>query len=88
MPRSPVQCCGRNLLYSNAVYRVIQTYAVGGHVPVFELNEVQRQVPEFWQGKRIIEMQKERPRWFSKNLLQKTTQQPSDSTDVKPTDLA
>ncbi|CAH2105590.1 unnamed protein product [Euphydryas editha] len=43
---------------------------------------------EFWQGKRIIEMKKERPQWFSKNLLQKTTQQPSESKDVKPTDLA
>nr|NP_001298805.1 39S ribosomal protein L32, mitochondrial [Papilio xuthus]BAM18400.1 mitochondrial ribosomal protein L32 [Papilio xuthus] len=43
---------------------------------------------EFWNGKRIVEMKKERPQWFSKNLLQKSTQQPSDSTDVKPTDLA
>ncbi|XP_072939527.1 large ribosomal subunit protein bL32m [Epargyreus clarus] len=43
---------------------------------------------EFWHGKRIIEMKKERPQWFSKNLLQKTTQKPSNSTDVKPTDLA
>ncbi|CAK1546147.1 unnamed protein product [Leptosia nina] len=46
------------------------------------------QPKEFWQGKRIIEMKKERPQFFSKNLLQKTTQQPSESTDVKPTDLA
>ncbi|XP_075971757.1 mitochondrial ribosomal protein L32 [Anticarsia gemmatalis] len=46
------------------------------------------QPKEFWKGKRIIEMKKERPQWFSKNLLQKTTQQPSKSTDVKPTDLA
>ncbi|XP_014366787.2 39S ribosomal protein L32, mitochondrial [Papilio machaon] len=43
---------------------------------------------EFWNGKRVVEMKKERPQWFSKNLLQKSTQQPSDSTDVKPTDLA
>ncbi|CAH0702924.1 unnamed protein product [Spodoptera exigua] len=46
------------------------------------------QPKEFWKGKRIIEMKKERPQWFSKNLLEKTTQQPSKSTDVKPTDLA
>ncbi|CAB3257739.1 unnamed protein product [Arctia plantaginis] len=46
------------------------------------------QPKEFWKGKRIIEMKKERPQFFSKNLLQKTTQQPSTATDVKPTDLA
>lgn len=46
------------------------------------------QPQEFWQGKRVIEMKKERPKWFSKNLLQKTTQAPSESKDVKPTDLA
>lgn len=33
-------------------------------------------------------MKKERPQFFSKNLMQNTTQQPSESTDVKPTDLA
>lgn len=33
-------------------------------------------------------MKKDRPQWFSKNLLQKTTKAPSKSTDVKPTDLA
>lgn len=43
---------------------------------------------EFWEGKRIVEMKKERPSWFSKNLLQKTTAQPSTSKDVKPTELA
>lgn len=41
-----------------------------------------------FQGKRIVEMKKERPSWFSKNLLQKTTAQPSTSKDVKPTELA
>ncbi|XP_023950524.2 39S ribosomal protein L32, mitochondrial [Bicyclus anynana] len=46
------------------------------------------QPKEFWRGKRIIEMKKDRPQWFSKNLLEKTTQQPSESKDVKPTDLA
>jgi len=43
----------------------------------------------FWfQGKRIVEMKKERPSWFSKNLLEKSTAQPSNSGDVKPTELA
>jgi hypothetical protein len=33
-------------------------------------------------------MKKERPSWFSKNLLEKSTVQPSGSGDVKPTELA
>ncbi|XP_077293013.1 mitochondrial ribosomal protein L32 [Arctopsyche grandis] len=43
---------------------------------------------EFWKGKRVVEMKKPRPAWFSKNLLQKTTQKPATSTDIKPTELA
>lgn len=42
---------------------------------------------DFNKTHRIIELEGERPPWFSKNLLQKTTQRPSDATDVKPTDL-
>lgn len=42
---------------------------------------------EFWEGKRIVEMKKPRPSWFSKNLLQQTTQQPASTSDVKPSDL-
>ncbi|CAG9795067.1 unnamed protein product [Diatraea saccharalis] len=57
-------------------------------VVVLYENETPEQPKEFWKGKRIIEMKKERPSWFSKNLLQKSTQEPSDSKDVKPTDLA
>ncbi|KOB69433.1 Mitochondrial ribosomal protein L32 [Operophtera brumata] len=57
-------------------------------VVLYEGENVPEQPDEFWKGKRIIEMKKERPQWFSKNLLQKTTQAPSKSTDVKPTDLA
>uniref|UniRef100_A0A1B6HU49 Large ribosomal subunit protein bL32m n=1 Tax=Homalodisca liturata TaxID=320908 RepID=A0A1B6HU49_9HEMI len=43
---------------------------------------------EFFKGKRIVEMKKERPAWFSKNLLERTTQGPASTTSVKPTDLA
>uniref|UniRef100_A0A1B6CMP4 Large ribosomal subunit protein bL32m n=1 Tax=Clastoptera arizonana TaxID=38151 RepID=A0A1B6CMP4_9HEMI len=43
---------------------------------------------ETWEGKRIIEMPKERPNWFSQNLLQKSTTPPATTTDVKPTELA
>lgn len=42
---------------------------------------------EFYEGKRIVEMKKERPAWFSKNLLQETTQQPATTSDVKPSNL-
>lgn len=31
----------------------------------------------------VIEMSKKRPNWFSQNLLQRTTQQPSDSSNVE-----
>ncbi|EDV93942.1 39S ribosomal protein L32, mitochondrial [Drosophila grimshawi] len=37
------------------------------------------------QGKRIVEMKKPRPMWFTKNLLQKSTQQ--SSNEIKPTNL-
>uniref|UniRef100_A0A0K8TSF4 Large ribosomal subunit protein bL32m n=1 Tax=Tabanus bromius TaxID=304241 RepID=A0A0K8TSF4_TABBR len=46
------------------------------------------QPPEFYEGKRIVEMKKSRPMWFSKNLMQKTTQQPATTKEVKPNDLA
>lgn len=36
----------------------------------------------------IVEIQKPRPMWFTKNLLQKSTQQSSDSKEVKPSELA
>ncbi|KAJ8909994.1 hypothetical protein NQ315_008925 [Exocentrus adspersus] len=42
---------------------------------------------ETFEGKRIVEMKKQRPTWFSKNLLQQTTQNPSTNTDIKPSDL-
>lgn len=45
------------------------------------------QPTEFWEGKRVIEMEKSRPVWFNKNLLQKTTQPAAKTTEVKPTNL-
>ncbi|KAG8238996.1 hypothetical protein J437_LFUL005053 [Ladona fulva] len=46
---------------------------------------------DHWKGKRIVEMKKPRPAWFSKNLLQKSVESISSSSpansDVKPTDL-
>uniref|UniRef100_A0A1A9WRP8 Large ribosomal subunit protein bL32m n=1 Tax=Glossina brevipalpis TaxID=37001 RepID=A0A1A9WRP8_9MUSC len=46
------------------------------------------QPPEFFNGKRIVEMPKPRPMWFTKNLMQKTTQQPAITKELKPNDLA
>ncbi|XP_037945678.1 39S ribosomal protein L32, mitochondrial [Teleopsis dalmanni] len=49
--------------------------------------EKREQSTEYLNGKRIVEMEKPRPMWFSKNLIQKTTQQPADTKEVKPSDL-
>lgn len=57
-------------------------------VVVLYEGERSEQPTESLNGKRIVEMPKPRPIWFTKNLLQKTTQQPSDSKEVKPNDLA
>lgn len=43
---------------------------------------------ELWNGKRIVEMKRPRPLWFSKNLVEKTTQPPATTKEVKPTDLS
>lgn len=43
---------------------------------------------EFWKGKRIVEMEKPRPNWFSRNLMQKSTQPAATTTAaVKPDEL-
>lgn len=49
--------------------------------------EKKNQPAEFWNGKRVVEMVKHRPLWFSKNLLQKTTQQAATTKEVKTSDL-
>lgn len=43
---------------------------------------------ETWNGKRIVEMQKPRPMWFSKNLTEKSTTANVTATPVKKTDLS
>ncbi|KAH0952498.1 hypothetical protein HN011_001018 [Eciton burchellii] len=42
----------------------------------------------YWKNQKIVEMPKKRPAWFNRNLLEPTTQEPSDDKDVKPTNLA
>lgn len=44
-------------------------------------------LPSLLQGKRIIEMPEERPQWFSRNLMQKTTTSTSDAQELKPEQL-
>ncbi|XP_008475585.1 39S ribosomal protein L32, mitochondrial [Diaphorina citri] len=60
---------------------------VDKEVVVLYKGEKEHASEEFSETHRVIEVEGERPPWFSKNLLQKTTQKPSDSTDVKPTEL-
>ncbi|XP_057370198.1 large ribosomal subunit protein bL32m isoform X2 [Daphnia carinata] len=46
---------------------------------------------EFFKGKRVVQMEKPRPKWFSKNLLQKSGPNSdlgnSEVTTIKPHDL-
>lgn len=42
---------------------------------------------QLWEGKRIVEMEKPRPMWFSRNLMQKSTQPNATTKDVKPDEL-
>ncbi|XP_066581666.1 large ribosomal subunit protein bL32m [Prorops nasuta] len=56
-------------------------------VVLYEDDIVDRE-KEFWKNQRVVELKKKRPEWFHKNLLQTSTQEPSDSKEVKPTDLA
>ncbi|XP_053692797.1 39S ribosomal protein L32, mitochondrial [Sabethes cyaneus] len=57
---------------------------VDKEVVVLYDREKEDQPEEFWMGKRIVEMPKTRPNWFSKNLLQRSTQQDDQTTAVKP----
>lgn len=61
---------------------------VNNEVVVLYQGEKDDKPTEFFEGKRIVEMEKPRPSWFSKNLLQETTQQPATTSDVKPSQLS
>lgn len=62
--------------------------AIEQEVIVLYEGEKNQQPSETLNGKRIVEMSKPRPMWFTKNLLQKTTQQPATTKEVKPSNLA
>uniref|UniRef100_A0A2M4C0P5 Large ribosomal subunit protein bL32m n=1 Tax=Anopheles marajoara TaxID=58244 RepID=A0A2M4C0P5_9DIPT len=58
---------------------------VDREVVVLYASEKEEQPVEFWQDKRIVEMDKPRPPWFSRNLLQKATQTADPDPDaLKP----
>ncbi|KAM8703955.1 hypothetical protein ACLKA7_008561 [Drosophila subpalustris] len=61
--------------------------AIEQEVVVLYEGEKGEQSADYLKGKRIVEMQKPRPMWFTKNLLQKSTQQSSETKEVKPSDL-
>ncbi|XP_050420000.1 39S ribosomal protein L32, mitochondrial [Adelges cooleyi] len=71
-----------------AIEKELGLEPVQQEVIVLYKGERTKQAEEFWKGKRIIELKREKPSWFSKNLLQRTTIGNSDSTDVKPSELA
>lgn len=56
-------------------------------VIVLYSGEREQQPKEYWEGKRIVEANRPRPAWYTKNLLQRTTQGPATTKDVKPSDL-
>ncbi|KAH1012897.1 39S ribosomal protein L32, mitochondrial [Dendroctonus ponderosae] len=72
----------------DAIQQELKLEPVEQEVVVMYDGEKESKPEEFWQGKRIVEMQKPRPQWFTDNLLQKTTQKGADTSDVKPSELA
>ncbi|CAH1118967.1 unnamed protein product [Phaedon cochleariae] len=70
-----------------AIQSELKLEPVEKEVVVLYEGEKNNKPEEFFEGKRIVEMQKQRPAWFSKNLLQQTTQKGATTTEVKPTDL-
>ncbi|CAG9857866.1 unnamed protein product [Phyllotreta striolata] len=60
---------------------------VDKEVVVLYEGEKNEKPEEYYEGKRIVEMAKPRPAWFSRNLLQETTQKNATTKEVKPTDL-
>lgn len=60
---------------------------VDKEVVVLYEGEKGEQPQEFWNDKRVVEIARPRPAWFSKNLMQKTTQPAATTKEVKPNDL-
>uniref|UniRef100_A0A182NAC0 Large ribosomal subunit protein bL32m n=1 Tax=Anopheles dirus TaxID=7168 RepID=A0A182NAC0_9DIPT len=72
-------------LMQETIQKELGLKPVDKEVVVLYDRERDEQPDEFWQGKRIVEMEKPRPLWFSRNLLQKSTQPATAEPDaVKP----
>lgn len=56
-------------------------------VVIYE-GEKEGKTDDFWKKQRVVEMPKKRPDWFHQNLLEPSTAEPSDSKDIKPSELA
>ncbi|EZA48062.1 hypothetical protein DMN91_005960 [Ooceraea biroi] len=72
----------------DAIQKELRLEPVEKDVIVLYDGERDEKTDEFWKNQRIVEMPKKRPAWFNRNLLEPTTQEPSDGKDVKPTHLA
>lgn len=71
----------------DAIQTELKLEPVEKEVVVLYDGEKNSKPDEYCEGKRIVEMKKPRPSWFTKNLLQNTTQKPAQTSDVKPSDL-
>lgn len=74
-------------LIQEKIQKELKLDPVENEVVILYDGEKNEQPAEFWKGKRVVEMEKTRPNWFGKNLLQKSTTQPAESKDVKPDSL-
>lgn len=72
----------------DAIQQELGLSPVEENVIVLYNGEKESKPVEFWKNQRIVEMPKKRPSWFHQNLLEPTTQEPSDKKDIKPTHLA
>ncbi|CAH1403468.1 unnamed protein product [Nezara viridula] len=71
-----------------AIQDELKLNPVDKEVTVVYEGEATGKPEHFWKDKRVVEMKKPRPAWFSKNLLQKSTADNSENKNLKPTDLA
>jgi large subunit ribosomal protein L32 len=70
------------------IMKKLKLSPVDSEVVVLYDGEKPEKSEELWKGKRIVEMEKPRPQFFSKNLLQKSTQANAESKEiVKPDQL-
>ncbi|XP_043482101.1 39S ribosomal protein L32, mitochondrial [Leptopilina heterotoma] len=70
---------------SNAIQNDLKLEPVDREVIVLYEND--NKSKDFWKNQRIVELPKKRPEWFHQNLLQPTTQELSDSKEVKPANI-